>query len=119
MNQRLPRATANANIMRNRNEVTRGNCRSSSHTAPAGLDISRASRKFFLRSNDEVDVSVPPSARVGPSRGVNMPLVMMLFDRVLALLIVVASAQTQMLRFFFGRQRALDRNRLDRLLQLQ
>jgi hypothetical protein len=93
MNQRLPRATANANIMRNRTEVTRGNFRSSSHTAPAGLDISRASRRFFLRSDDEVDISVPPSARVGPSRGVNMPLVMMLFDRVSDHLIVMAIVQ--------------------------
>jgi hypothetical protein len=42
---------------------------------------------------------------------------MMLFDSVSAHLIVVAGVQTQMLRFFLDRTRALDHDRLDRLLK--
>src|SRR5262245_19128941 len=42
MNQRLPRAIADTNIVRKRTEVTRDSFCFSSHNAPVGLDISRA-----------------------------------------------------------------------------
>jgi hypothetical protein len=41
---------------------------------------------------------------------------MMLFDRVTAHLIVIVSVQTQMLRLFLGRLKALDHDRLDCLV---
>jgi hypothetical protein len=63
MNQRLPRAIADAYIAPKRTEVIRGSFLSSSHSAPAGLDTSRASRKLFLRPNDEVYISVPNAER--------------------------------------------------------
>lgn len=46
-----------------------------------------------------------------------MSLVMMFFDSLTTHLIVVAGIQTQMLRFFLCRPRALDHDRLDCFLE--
>src|SRR5215813_7038170 len=48
MNRRLPRAVADTNIARKRTEVILDSFRFSSHCAPAGLDILRASRMISL-----------------------------------------------------------------------
>src|SRR5215813_4743813 len=63
----LPRAIADTNIVRKQTEVTRDSFCFSSHSAPAGLDISRANRMFFPQPSVEADISSYSFAPV-PSR---------------------------------------------------
>jgi hypothetical protein len=66
MNPRRLRAAVGANRVRKRIEVGRDSSRSSSHSAPADLDISRAGRKFFLRTGGRTDIIVSPYVTVLP-----------------------------------------------------